>query len=107
MGHVQLFWALIVRAFFLTGRGSSLYPRSFVCSKDIQGSNLLGGFFVGWLGMVGAEYVFGVAVVVFLGGLYRIALQPTPGHSNPLQPTPGHSDQLQPTPGHSDQLRPL
>ena len=39
-------------------------------------------------------------------GLYRIALQPTPGDSNPLQPTPTHSNPLQATPTHSRPLQP-
>ena len=38
-------------------------------------------------------------------GLYRIALQPTPGHSNPLQATPIHSNTLQVTPSNSNPLQ--
>ena len=76
-------------------------------SKDIRGSNLLGSFFVGWLGMVSFS---GLLSWSFLAGFIELRsnpLQSTPTHSNPLQVTPTNSNPPQATPTNSSHFNSL
>ena len=95
MGHVQLFWELIVRAFFLSGRGSSLYLLRIFGVQIYLAVSL-------WVGWVWCRFRG-----CCRGLSWRALSNCAPTHSNPLQVTPTNSNPPQATPTNSSHFNSL